>query len=84
MQKKKKLISVEVKARSTDFFGTPESFISSKKIRLIVRVVDHYIEVSDLDLEVRFDVVAIKKRVKNEKSTEPEAISDAILTSSIN
>ena len=62
MQKKKKLICVEVKARSTDFFGTPESFISSKKIRLIVSVVDHYIEVSDLDLEVRFDVIAIIKK----------------------
>jgi len=29
--KKKKLICVEVKVRSTDFFVTPESFISSKK-----------------------------------------------------
>ena len=29
MQKKEKLICVEVKARSTDFFGTPQSFISS-------------------------------------------------------
>ena len=35
--------------------------ISSKKIQLIVSVVDHYIEVSDLDLEVRFDVIAITK-----------------------
>ncbi|CAI8292490.1 MAG: Uncharacterised protein [uncultured Bacteroidota bacterium] len=62
MQKKEKLICVEVKARSTDFFGTPQSFISSKKIQLIVSVVDHYIEVSDLDLEVRFDVIAITKK----------------------
>ncbi len=65
MQKKEKLICVEVKARSTDFFGTPQSFISSKKIQLIVSVVDHYIEVSDLDLEVRFDVIAITKSVIN-------------------
>lgn len=31
MQKKKKLICVEIKARSIDFFGTPESFICLKK-----------------------------------------------------
>ena len=30
------LICIEVKARSTDFSGTPESFISSKKIKLFV------------------------------------------------
>jgi hypothetical protein len=30
-----------------------------------VSVVDHYIEVSDLDLEVRFDVIAITKSVIN-------------------
>ena len=62
MQKKEKLICVEVKARRTNFFRTPQSFISSKKIQLIVSVVDHYIEVSDLDLQVRFDVIAITKK----------------------
>lgn len=52
------LICVEVKARSTDFFGTPESFISSKKIKLLVGAVDHYLQENNLDWEVRFDVMA--------------------------
>lgn len=62
MKKRQKLICVEVKARSTDFFGTPESFISSKKIKLLVSVVDHYIEQTGLNLEVRFDVIGIVKK----------------------
>lgn len=52
------LICIEVKARSTDFFGTPESFISSKKIKLLVGAVNHYIEKNAIDFEVRFDVIA--------------------------
>jgi putative endonuclease len=65
MQKNQYLICVEVKARSTDFFGSPESFITSKKIKLLVNVVDHYLENSELDLEVRFDIIAIIKKGEN-------------------
>ena len=43
MQKDQLLICVELKARSTDFFGSPEQFVSSKKIKLLVGAVDHYI-----------------------------------------
>ena len=59
---KNELICVEVKARSTTFFGTPESFISSKKIKLLVQAVDHFIEENELDLEVRFDVIALTRK----------------------
>ena len=59
------LICVEVKARSTDFFGSPESFISSKKISILVGAVNHYIESHNVDLEVRFDVIAVN--VKNQE-----------------
>lgn len=65
MQKNGYLICVEVKARSTDFYGLPESFINAKKIKLIVSVVDHYLEHSELDLEVRFDVIGIIKKRDN-------------------
>ena len=59
------LVCVEVKARSTDFFGSPESFISSKKISLLVGAVNHYIESHNMNLEVRFDVIAFT--VKNQQ-----------------
>lgn len=59
------LVCVEVKARSTDFFGSPESLISSKKISLLVGAVNHYIESHNVNLEVRFDVIAFT--VKNQQ-----------------
>ncbi|MEK9566154.1 MAG: YraN family protein [Flavobacteriaceae bacterium] len=65
MRKKDKLICIEVKARSTAYFGSPEGFISTKKIQLLVRVVDHYLELKDWDPEVRFDVISILKKGKH-------------------
>ncbi|MDA9851637.1 YraN family protein [Flavobacteriaceae bacterium] len=58
MQKDDNLICVEVKARSTDFFGTPEQFVSSKKKKLLVGAVDHFISSFEMNLEVRFDIIA--------------------------
>ena len=50
---------VEVKTRTSADFGNPEEFISKKKIKLLVKAVDHYITENDLEVEVRFDAVAI-------------------------
>jgi len=50
---------VEVKTRSTDYFGNPQDFITPKKIKLIVSAMDHYVVERDLDVEVRFDIIAI-------------------------
>jgi putative endonuclease len=61
MQKNKHLICIEVKARSTSFFGEPESFINSKKIKNLVLAVNFFIEEHDLNLDVRFDIVALIK-----------------------
>jgi len=58
MQQGTTLICVEVKARTNDFFGTPEQFVSSKKIKLLVRAMDHYLKENTIEMEVRFDVVA--------------------------
>lgn len=53
------LAVIEVKTRSTADFGTPESFVSKKKIGLLVKAIDHYINERDLDVHVRFDIVGI-------------------------
>jgi len=58
-QKKHTLAVVEVKTRSTDYFGNPQDFITPKKIKLIVSAMDHYVVERDLDVEVRFDIIAI-------------------------
>lgn len=53
------LVAVEVKTRTSAAFGNPEEFVSSKKIKLLVKAIDYYIEENDLDVEVRFDIIAI-------------------------
>ena len=55
------LAAIEVKTRSTLNFGTPQDFVKPQQIKNLVKVVDAYIQEFDLDLEVRFDIVAIIK-----------------------
>ena len=53
------LAIVEVKTRSSLEFGLPQDFVKPKKIQLLVKAVDAYVNEKDLDLEVRFDIIAI-------------------------
>jgi len=55
------LAIVEVKTRSTLDFGLPQDFVKPKKIQLLVKAINHYIEDNDLDAEARFDIIAIHK-----------------------
>ncbi|HLT53317.1 MAG TPA: YraN family protein [Flavobacteriaceae bacterium] len=55
------LAVVEVKTRSTADFGDPQDFVKPKQIKNLVKAVDDYINQMHLDLEVRFDIVAIVK-----------------------
>lgn len=75
-QKDGVLIVVEVKTRSTNYFGNPEEFVNKKKIQLLTMAIDHYVQKNDLDVEVRFDIIA----VLNTKGTfDIEHIEDAFL-----
>ncbi len=58
-EKNETLVFVEVKARSSDAFGLPESFVSHKKKQLFISAADHYVHQNKLDFEVRFDIIAI-------------------------
>lgn len=58
-QKAEILAVIEVKTRTSADFGNPEAFVSPKKIKLLVKAVDNYIQENDLDVEVRFDIIAI-------------------------
>ncbi len=55
------LAVVEVKTRSTIDFGNPQDFVNPKKIKLLVTAIDKYVISKDLDIEVRFDIIAIVK-----------------------
>jgi len=68
------LAIIEVKTRSTKDFGNPEEFVKPKQIQRLVKAVDEYVTVNDLDVEIRFDIIAI---VKNGKDYEVEHIEDA-------
>ena len=75
-QKNNVLAVVEVKTRSTNYFGNPQDFVNPKKIKLLVSAIDNYVVERDLEVEIRFDIVAIIK----EKSTfKIEHLKDAFL-----
>ena len=61
-KKENTLAVVEVKTRSTVDFGLPQDFVKPKKIQLLVKAVNSYVTENDLDIEVRFDIIAISKQ----------------------
>lgn len=70
------LAAVEVKTRSTPHFGDPQDFVRKKQINLLVRAVDHYVTDKKLNVEVRFDIVAI---IRNKAGVRIEHLEDAFL-----
>ena len=72
--KENSLAVVEVKTRSSIEFGLPQDFVKPKKIQLLVKAVNEYIVSNDLDVEVRFDIIAI---YKEDKTYKIEHIEDA-------
>lgn len=57
--KKNTLVAIEVKTRTTDYFGNPQDFVTPKKIKLLVSAIDFYVNDKGMDVEVRFDIIAI-------------------------
>lgn len=53
------LIFVEVKTRSTAFFGAPEAFVTKRKKRLLAAAASAYMEESGHDWAIRFDIISI-------------------------
>lgn len=74
--KGKTLAAIEVKTRSSAYFGNPEEFVNPKKIKLLISAIDNYVVEKDLDVDVRFDIIAI---IDNKKETKIEHLKDAFL-----
>ena len=53
------LAVIEVKTRSSLDYGLPQDFVKPKKIQLLVKAINEYVIANDLDVEVRFDIIAI-------------------------
>ena len=75
-QKADMICAVEVKTRSTPEFGNPQDFVKPKQIQQLVKAMDFYLIEHDLDVELRFDIVAI---IKNKLGTRIEHLEDAFL-----
>ena len=74
--KQETIISVEVKTRSSKDFGNPQNFVNSKKIKLMVLAMNEYVLMKNLDIEVRFDIIAI---TKTKEEFDINHIKDAFL-----
>ncbi len=53
------LVIVEVKLRSTDYFGDPSEAVTRKKQRFLIEAAEAYLDTRDDEPEVRFDIVSI-------------------------
>ncbi|MEM9548518.1 MAG: YraN family protein [Bacteroidota bacterium] len=53
------LIFIEVKTRSSDYYGRPETFVDAKKQQLISDTASVYMEKIGHDWEVRFDIISV-------------------------
>lgn len=53
------LVIVEVKTRSTDYYGNPEEDVGKQKESFLIRGAESYLEEYKLDIDSRFDIIAI-------------------------
>ena len=56
----RQIVFVEVKTRQSEMFGTPQEAVNQRKQRQIIRVAQWYLEKNPLNLQPRFDVLAIR------------------------
>lgn len=68
------LVIVEVKTRTNTFIGNPEEFVNKKKIKMLVTAANEYIISHHLDVEARFDIMAV---VVNQQYQHIEHIENA-------
>lgn len=66
-KKNNEIIIVEVKTRNSDFFGDPQDFVTSGKIKLLTKAANEYLISNEISLEARFDIIAILKNKTTEK-----------------
>ena len=69
------LAVVEVKTRSSLDFGLPQDFVKPKKIQLLVKAINEYVISKDLDVDVRFDIIAITASETNSLSIKKDGKS---------
>ena len=66
-KKNNQIIIIEVKTRNSDYFGDPQDFVTSGKIKLLTKAANEYLISNEISLEARFDIIAILKNKTTEK-----------------
>ena len=73
-QKEGVLAIIEVKTRSTEIFTKPQESVSKKQIKNLLNAADYFANNYNLDLEIRFDIIAI---IKNNSGIKIEHLENA-------
>lgn len=68
------LVIVEVKLRSTDYFGDPSEAVTRKKQRYLFEAAEAYLDTIEGEPEVRFDIISI---IAGNNGYQFEHITDA-------
>ena len=71
---KDELVIVEVKTRSSNYFGEPEVFVNRTKQKFLVRGANEYVIKKDIDDDTRFDIISV---VIGKNQTKVHHIEDA-------
>ena len=53
------IVFIEVKLRSSEYFGAPEIFVSTKQKLNLIRAANRYIDQNKIQWEARFDIISI-------------------------
>jgi putative endonuclease len=68
------IVVVEVKTRNSSVFGDPQEFVNKNKIKLLVKAANEYLISNTIEMEVRFDIIAV---LKNKKTEQIQHFKDA-------
>jgi len=66
-RRKKEIVFIEVKTRSSDNFGLPEEAVGEKKLKKIEKVALMYLNSRKIDLPFTFEVLSVLNEGKNFK-----------------
>lgn len=66
------LVFIEVKTRSSNYYGNPEDFVNLKKLKFMAEVAPVYMEQIGHEWEIRFDIIGILKTPDGTKTTHLE------------
>jgi putative endonuclease len=75
-QKGRFVVFVEVKTRSTDFFGRPEEAVTHGKQKFLIGAADQYLQQISFEAEARFDILSV---IKKGQHMEIKHIPDAFI-----